>query len=157
MVTSAPRRAVSSGSARARHRHQRVGADVERQLKALARRVDEPPLEILARREGERVDDGVEAVAPPFASSVAKTASICASSVTSQGSTRSTPIDSASGRTPLLDRLVRVGQRQLGALGVEALGDRPGDAVIVGDAEDRGALAGHGGHGALEFFGWSGT
>ena len=41
-------------------RHQRVGADVEREREAVARRVDEPALEVLAPGEGQGVDEDVE-------------------------------------------------------------------------------------------------
>ena len=43
----------------------------------------------------------------------------------------------------LLERLALVGEGDLGALVGERLGDAPGDRVLVGDAHDEAALAGH--------------
>ena len=79
-------------------RDERVGRDVERQREALAGGVDEAALEILAPGEGEGVDEDVERLVR-LAPSRSKTARICSSAWTSQGSTNVDPIDSASGRT----------------------------------------------------------
>ena len=125
----------------ARQGDQRVGADVEGELEALARRLDEASLQVLARGEGERVDDGVEAVAPALRQRGEDGRDLrVVGDVARQDQVDADRLGQRPH--PLLDRLVRVGQRQRRALGVEALGDRPGDAVIVGDAEDGGALAG---------------
>ena len=43
----------------------------------------------------------------------------------------------------LLERFALVGEGDLGALVGEGLGDAPGDRVVVGDAHDEAALAGH--------------
>ena len=45
---------------RARQRDQRVGADVEGEREAVARRVDEAAVELLALGEGDGVDEDVE-------------------------------------------------------------------------------------------------
>ena len=71
----------------------------------------------------------------------AKTRSICSSDWTSHGSMKVEPIDSASGPHALLDQALDRREADLGALGVERLGDPPGDRVVVGDAEDERRLA----------------
>ena len=68
MVTIEPPPAASiSGSAARAQRDERVGADVERNPEAVARRVDEAALEILGGGEGDRVDEEVEPAAERLA------------------------------------------------------------------------------------------
>ncbi len=44
---------------------------------------------------------------------------------------------------PLAESVALIGQRELGALAGQRLGDTPGDRTVVGDAHDEAALAGH--------------
>ena len=74
---------------------------------------------------------------------VAKTLSIDASSVTSQGEH---DVRAHRGRQrlhPLAERLALVGEGELGAVLVRALGDAPGDGLVVRDPHDQAALAAH--------------
>ena len=71
----------------------------------------------------------------------AKTRAICSSDWTSHGSTNVEPIEVGQRPDALLDQALDRREADLGALGVERLGDAPGDRVVVGDAEDERRLA----------------
>ena len=71
----------------------------------------------------------------------AKTRAICSSDWTSHGSTKVDPIDVAERPDALLDEALDRREADLGALGVERLGDAPGDRMVVGDPEDERRLA----------------
>jgi hypothetical protein len=88
------------------------------------------------------VHDRIETVRPALAQRSEHTADLCIVGDVA----RQDEIDAEAFRQrayALLDRLIRVGQRQLRPGGPKPLGNRPRNAVIVGDAEDRRALAGH--------------
>ena len=66
-----------------------------------------------------------------------------ASSLTSQGRTRSAPSLIGQRLHPLEQRLALIGEGKLGALAAARLRDAPGDGAVVGDAHDQAALARH--------------
>ena len=76
-----------------------------------------------------------------------KAASICASTVTSSGSVELRAERLRERLDALLQLVVDVGERELGALAVQRLRDAPGDRAIGGDAYDEGAFAGEKSHG----------
>ena len=84
---------------RARAGDERVGADVEREPEAVARRVGEAALEILGRREGDRVHEQVEPAAERLRRPRAKTRSTSSSERTSHSVTSGLDDRSASSRT----------------------------------------------------------
>ena len=71
----------------------------------------------------------------------ANAASISASLVTSSGRMSFEPSDSASGCDALLELLVDVGERELGAFAMHGLRDAPGDGTIGRNADDERALS----------------
>ena len=102
------------GSARFGDRDQAVGADVERDAEAFARGFDETAIEIFAVGEGERMNHNVE-TCPIERWTLSKSASICASSPTLQGSMISAFTLSASGRTRRSKSFAQIVECELGA------------------------------------------
>ena len=133
-------------------RDERVGADVERDPEAVARRVREAPLEILGGANATEWTSEVEL--PPNASPTSsKTRATSSSERTSHSMTSGLPTESASSRTLPLDPLALVGERELRALLGEPPRDRPGDRALVRDAEDEAALSLEASHSARVYTG----
>ena len=123
-----------------RRRHERVGADVHRHPEPVTRRVGEAALEVLCRRERDRVDEAVEASAEHVCGRCEDAVEV------GVGADVALADDVAADRLgqlahALLDPLALVGERELGALRVEALRDRPRDRALVGDAQHEHLLA----------------
>ena len=132
--------ASMSGSARPGAGDERVGADVEREPEAVARRVGEAALEVLRGGEGDRVDEDVEPAAERLRD-LGKTASTSSSERTSHSVTSGLETVLGELAHALLDPLALVREGELRALVCEALRDRPGDRALVGDAEDERAAS----------------
>ena len=125
---------------RARAGDERVGADVERHPEAVARRVGEAALEILRRREGDRVHEQVELPAERLAHLAEDARDVLVGADVALGDERaSTELGELADA--LLDPLALVGERELRAALGEPPRDRPGDRAPVGDAEHEAALA----------------
>ena len=80
---------------------------------------------------------------PHFSSTLLKTASMVAGSVTSQWPATCALSSAASGSTRFFKRVALVGERELGARRARGRGDPPGERAVVGDAHDEAALAAH--------------
>jgi hypothetical protein len=123
----------------ARHRHQRVGGDVEGQPEVLALGLDEALLQVVRLREGDRVDEEIEAT---------KAADDGVERLLDRGVVARIHLDAevradAGGEVAdvLLDALTLVGEGQLGTLPVQLLRDAPRDRAPVRDTADESELA----------------
>ncbi len=79
----------------------------------------------------------------------AKTARICSSDWTSQGSTKVDPIELGERPDAPLDQALDRAEADRRARVVERLGDAPGDRMVVGHAEDQRPPAVEQSHGCL--------
>ena len=121
-------------------RDERVGADVERQPEAVARRVGEAALEILGGRERDGVDEQVEPAAERLADLGEDARDVLVRADVALGHERR--VDRLGELADaLLDALALEGERELRALLGERLRDRPRDRAPVGDAEHERPLA----------------
>ena len=115
---------------------ERVGGHVEGQREAVARRVDERAVEVLAVREGEGVDEDVEAAdlrAPAIEDGPDRRVVADVAGLHERAADRLV----ASGRTRFSIRLSTRAEADGRAVLVERPRDAPGDRVVVGDPEDR--------------------
>ena len=124
---------------RPRQRHERVGRHVQREREPVARGVDEAALQVLPLGEGEGVDEDVERVVRLAPAREDPLDLLVGLDVARLDEGRPDRL----GQRPdaLLDQALDRREADLGALGVERLGDPPGDRVVVGDAEDERRLA----------------
>ena len=135
-----PPRASISGSAARAARDERVGADVEGEPEAVARRVREAALEVLGRRERDRVDEDVEPAAERLPDLAEHAVDVLVGAHVALDHERA--VDRLGEvADALLDALALVRERDLGALVGEPAGDRPRDRAPVGDAEDERLLS----------------
>ena len=103
-------------------------------------RVDEAALEILRGGERDGVDEQVEAAAERLAGLGEDAGDVVVRAHVALGD--ELRVDRLGQLAhALLDPLALEGERELGALIVEALRDRPGDRPLVGDAQDQRLLA----------------
>ncbi len=123
----------------ARERDQRIGADVERQLEAVARRLDERIREVLAGRVRGAVDEEVEAA--ERAVDLLEHARDLR--VVGDVERKHQRIGEAFGEVAhvLFEPLALVRQRDARARGRGRLRDRPRDRPLVGDADDEAGLS----------------
>ena len=119
---------------------ERVRGDVDGHPEAVARRVDEAALEILRGRERDGVDEQVEAAAERLTGLGEDARNIVVRAHVALGD--ELRVDRLGELADaLLDALALERERELGAFLVEALGDRPCDRPLVGDAQDQRLLA----------------
>src|SRR5690606_26782031 len=97
-------------------------------------------LEVLSVRECDRVDQDVDPT-PRLADLAERRFDLgLVSHVTGQNQLGADPF--SEGAQATFDGLVHVGEGQAGAGLVESLADAPGDAPLIGDADDYGSLTG---------------
>ncbi len=123
------------GLCRPRAGDERVGADVESHPEAVARRVHEAPFQVLGGREGDRVDEDVEAAAEGLRYLGEDALDVVVRPDVALGDERARH-GLGEVADALLDPLALVREGDLCALGGEAVGDRPGNRALVGDAQD---------------------
>jgi hypothetical protein len=121
-------------------RNERVGADVQRQPEAVARRVGKAPFEIFRGRERNGVDEQVELPAECLPDLFEDTVHVVV------GADVARRHEQARDRVgeladALLDAIALIGECQLRAAVGETLCDRPRDRALVGDAQNQAALA----------------
>ena len=123
-----------------RARDEGVRADVDGHPEAVARRVDEPALEILGSGKRDGVDEDVEPSAKRVANLREHAREVVVGTHVALGDERT-----VDGRGEiadvLLDALALVGERHARPLVGEALCDRPCDRALIRDAEDERLLA----------------
>ena len=109
--------------------------------------LDEAAGERLARREGDRVDDDVEAVPLVLEAGEGLVDLLVEGHVHRQDGLRSelgAEVDDA-----ILDAVVLVGEGQLGAFALHGPRDAPGDGPFGGESDDQGLLSGQESHGRV--------
>ncbi len=120
-------------------RDEGVGRDVEGEGEAIARRVDEGALEVLPLGEGEGVDEDVE-VAMGIAPAVEDPLDLLVRLDVARLD-EGRPETLGERADPSVDEALDRREADRRALGVERLGDAPGDRVVVRHAEDEGLPA----------------
>ena len=115
-----------------------IGGHVEGQREAVAGRVDEGPLEVLATGEGEGMDEDVELAVGRTPLVHDRPDLLVRLDIARLDERRSDRLRQRPDA--LLDQALDRREADERALVVERPGDAPGDRVVVGDPEDQGLL-----------------